>query len=368
MRFVPRIALFLISLPTFLTGHPIPDIPVQGDFSKGGATVISVDVDPRCFEEDPEKVPYITLKALEELSLEEREELFHKTQKLLAKTLQFKFEPGPWFLPEFEYSFANRKEGELQNPEDEITIRATWKTQLQHTHTLYMFRALETAEYVVLSKNAIEGEPQSDVQALFPGEESVQVDVTRVRPPGPWITLKSFFRQGFVHVLPLGLDHILFVLGIFLLSRNWKPLLLQVTMFTLAHTVTLAMATLDIVRVPIKPVEIVIAASICVVALQNIFRPEYTHKRLLVIFILGLIHGLGFASALSDLELNPTALIAGLVGFNVGVEFGQLAVLLIAWVITLPFTQATEYRRFIVIPTSICITIIGAYWVIERIG
>ena len=361
--------LFLfMCLPMVMMGHPIPDIPVHGDFTKGGATVISIDVDPRCFVDDPEAIPYQTMKDLEALSAEKREELFQKAKALIAKSLELKFEPESWFLPEFEYTFANRIEGELVNPEDEFTIRATWETHLHHTNTLFNIRALETADWVIFCKNSIEGEAQTDVQILFPGEESLQVDITRVRPPGPWITLKSFFRQGFVHVLPLGLDHILFVLGIFLLSRRWKPLLLQVTMFTLAHTITLGLATLDIVNVPIKPVEIVIAASICVVALQNIFRPVYTNDRLVIIFVLGLIHGLGFASALSDLDLNPTALIAGLLGFNIGVELGQLAVLLIAWVLTLPFIQKEEYRRFIVIPVSLCITIMGAYWVIERLG
>ena len=365
-----RIKLFLtlLALPLLLNGHPIPDLPVQGDFTKGGATVISVDVDPRCFAEDPEKVPYLKKSFLDSQSADQRQKLILEAQKLVHQSIRIKFDPDQWFLPQFSYAFANRHGGELEDPDDEITIRATWETQLKPNHQLYTLRALETADFVILYKNSIEGEAQPDVQVLFPGEDSFELDVTRVRPKSSWITVKSFFYQGYVHVLPLGLDHILFVLGIFLLSRKWKPLLLQVTMFTLAHTITLGLATLEIVKVPIKPVEIVIAASICVVALQNIFRPVYTKDRLVIIFILGLIHGLGFASALSDLELNPTALVAGLLGFNIGVEFGQLTVLLIAWVITLPFVNRDEYRRMIVIPVSICISIMGAYWVIERLG
>ena len=360
--------LLLLILPVLLNGHPIPDIPVKGDFTKGGATVITVDVDPRCFADDPEKVPYLKKSFLDSRSAGQREDLILKAQRLVYKSIRIKFDPGQWFLPQFKYEFANRHGGILESPNDEITIRATWETQLKPNYQLYTLRALETTEFVILYNNTIEGEAQPDVQVLFPGEDSFELDVTRVRPRSSWITVKSFFNQGYVHVLPLGLDHILFVLGIFLLSRKWKPLLLQVTMFTLAHTITLGLATLEIVNVPIKPVEIVIAASICVVALQNIFRPVYSKSRLVIIFILGLIHGLGFASALSDLELNPTALAAGLLGFNIGVEFGQLTVLFIAWVVTLPFIHRDEYRRMIVIPVSICISIMGAYWVIERLG
>ena len=360
--------LLLLILPVLLNGHPIPDIPVNGDFTKGGATVITVDIDPRCFADDPEKVPYLKKSYLDSRSADQRQELIFKAQKLVHQSIRIKFNPGQWFLPQFKYAFANRHGGGLESPDDEITIRATWETQLKPNYQLYTLRAMETTDFVILYKNSIEGEAQPDVQVLFPGEDSFELDVSRVRPKSSWITIKSFFAQGYVHVLPLGLDHILFVLGIFLLSRKWKPLLLQVTMFTLAHTITLGLATLEIVKVPIKPVEIVIAASICVVALQNIFRPVYTKDRLVIIFILGLIHGLGFASALSDLELNPAALAAGLLGFNIGVEFGQLTVLLIAWILTLPFINKEEYRRFIVIPVSLCITLMGAYWVVERLG
>ena len=371
----------LLCLPMALRGHPIPDIPVAGHFQSDGKVTIAVDVDPRSFAEDPEKVPYMTQADVNSLDKTQLQELITQASELLSTTVQLHFEPGEWFLPSFNYELVNRNGGELLEPENEVTIRGTWETQLEHTHIGYSIRSLETAEYAVLFKNTIDGEAQPDVHVLFPEEESIVLDLARMRPPPPapkeklisvttpnsWITFQSFLRQGFVHVLPLGLDHILFVLGIFLLSRHWKPLLLQVSMFTLAHTITLALATLEIVNVPIKPVEIVIAASICVVAIQNMVRPVYTNKRLTIIFILGLIHGLGFASALRDLELSPAALVAGLVGFNLGVEFGQLAVLLMAWVLTLPFIQESEYRRFIVIPVSICITIIGAYWVIERI-
>ena len=182
-----------------------------------------------------------------------------------------------------------------------------------------------------------------------------------------WATLGTFLRQGFVHVVPLGLDHILFVLGLFFLSREWRPLLYQVTMFTLAHTITLGMATMGLVSVSGSIVEPIIAASIAFIAIENIYRPKYTHWRLLVVFIFGLIHGLGFAGALSELSLPPASLVIGLLGFNIGVEFGQLAVIGIAFAATAWLKEEKQYRDWVVVPGSAMIAVLGAYWTVERI-
>ena len=180
-------------------------------------------------------------------------------------------------------------------------------------------------------------------------------------------TFISFLRQGFVHVVPLGVDHILFVIGLFLLSRKWKPLLYQVSVFTIAHTLTLALATLGLVSLPSDVVEPIIAASIAFVALENIFVAKYRPYRLGVVFVFGLIHGLGFAGALSEFNLDPGSLFAGLLGFNLGVEFGQLAVIGLALILTLGIKEPATYRKRIVIPGSVLIALIGAYWTIERI-
>ena len=114
-------------------------------------------------------------------------------------------------------------------------------------------------------------------------------------------TVWSFGKQGFGHVIPAGLDHILFVLGLFLLGRSWGPLLWQVSAFTLAHSATLALVTLGQVSASPKVVEPLIAASIALVAFENIWKPVYSLRRLLVVFAFGLVHGLGFAGGLNDL-------------------------------------------------------------------
>ena len=136
---------------------------------------------------------------------------------------------------------------------------------------------------------------------------------------------------GYKHILPLGFDHILFVLSLFLLSPKLKPVLWQATAFTIAHSVTLGLAMYKLIKVPSAIVEPLIALSIMYVALENIFSPKLKPSRIGVVFIFGLVHGLGFAGALGDLGLPQNAYLLSLVMFNVGVELGQLTVILLAW-------------------------------------
>ncbi|NRA98823.1 MAG: HupE/UreJ family protein [Rhodobacteraceae bacterium] len=180
-------------------------------------------------------------------------------------------------------------------------------------------------------------------------------------------TFMSYIIIGFEHIIPKGLDHILFVLGLFFFSTRWRPLIWQVTAFTLAHTVTLALATLGIVNVPGSIVEPLIAASIVYVGIENIFANGRSRWRLPIVFGFGLLHGLGFASVLGDIGLDPAIFVTGLIGFNVGVELGQLAVILVAYLaVGMWFGQKPWYRPFVAIPISLVISAIGAWWLIER--
>ncbi|KJZ20163.1 membrane protein [Loktanella sp. S4079] len=246
-----------------------------------------------------------------------------------------------------------------------------------------------------------------------------------------WQVFGAYIPIGFDHIVPKGLDHILFVLGLFFLSARIGPLLTQVSLFTLAHTLTLALAALGYVRLPGSIVEPLIAASIVFVALENIFTKGLSRWRPIVVFGFGLLHGLGFASVLAEFGLPDHAFIPALIGFNIGVEVGQLAViavmflcvwqalridrganeanqgfalyavLLIAavalsilnpsglqtlaegpvWLFTGPLAlifvlcigsiqlrdQVDAFRRIVAIPASIAIAVIGAYWFIERV-
>lgn len=179
----------------------------------------------------------------------------------------------------------------------------------------------------------------------------------------------DYIGVGFDHIVPKGLDHILFVLGLFFLSLHLRPLLWQVTAFTLAHTVTLALGALDIIRISPDIVEPLIAASIVYVAVENLIVRKLHPWRPAIVFGFGLLHGLGFASVLQDFGLGADHFVAKLIGFNVGVEIGQLAVIAMAF-LTLAVLFGSHYwwHRRIAAPVSVAIAAIAAFWVLERTG
>lgn len=178
----------------------------------------------------------------------------------------------------------------------------------------------------------------------------------------------EYIPVGFDHILPKGLDHILFVLGLFFLTTQLGPLLWQITAFTAAHTVTLALGALGIVSVPGYIVEPIIAASIVYVAVENILSPKMHAWRPVVVFCFGLLHGLGFASVLGEFGLPEGQFIPALLGFNVGVELGQLTVIALAFLaVGLWFGRKSFYRPYIAVPASVVIAMVGAYWCVERV-
>ncbi len=175
-----------------------------------------------------------------------------------------------------------------------------------------------------------------------------------------------FIKLGFTHILPEGMDHILFVLGLFFFSTLLRPLLWQVTAFTLAHSITLGLSLFGIFSLPSRIVEPVIALSIVIVALENIFFRKLRPSRFLIVFGFGLIHGLGFASVLKGLGLPEGQFFKVLVSFNVGVELGQLTVIAAASALTVWMWNKPWYFKRVVIPASVLIAGIGFFWFVQR--
>ena len=177
-----------------------------------------------------------------------------------------------------------------------------------------------------------------------------------------------YLRLGYKHILPLGFDHILFVLSLFLLSPKLKPVLWQATAFTIAHSVTLGLAMYHVITISARIVEPLIALSIMYVALENILSPRLKPGRIGVVFLFGLVHGLGFAGALGQLGLPQNAYLLSLIMFNVGVELGQMTVILLAWfLLARQFGQQPYYRKAIVVPLSVIIAAIAGFWTVQRL-
>jgi hypothetical protein len=177
-----------------------------------------------------------------------------------------------------------------------------------------------------------------------------------------------YIKLGYQHIIPLGLDHILFVLSLFLLTPKLKSILWQATAFTVAHTVTLGLSMYHVINPPANIVEPLIALSIMYVALENIFSPKLKVARIGVVFLFGLIHGMGFASALGQLGLPKNSYLASLLMFNIGVEIGQITIIVTAYFLLAKwFGDKPYYRKAIVIPLSVLITVVAAYWAAQRL-
>jgi len=180
--------------------------------------------------------------------------------------------------------------------------------------------------------------------------------------------VSSYLLEGFQHILPYGYDHIAFILGLFLLSPRLKSILWQATAFTVAHSITLGLAMYHIITPPANIVEPLIALSILYVAVENILSPKLRASRIGIVFIFGLIHGLGFAGSLLQLGLSREHFFTCLVMFNLGVELGQVTVILACYFLLARwFADKPYYRKYIAIPLSVLIGVLACIWLVQRV-
>lgn len=224
------------------------------------------------------------------------------------------------------------------------------------------------ASYALLIRNAATDHPATEW--LEGDQTSTPFALTMPTAPADRIrTAWRYLTLGYTHILPNGLDHMLFVLGIYLLSGRARSVLWQVSAFTVAHSITLGLSMYGLVSVQPRIVEPLIALSIAYVAIENIFLSELKAWRIGLVFCFGLLHGMGFAGALKELGLPRSEFLTALLTFNVGVEAGQLTViaaafLLVGW----HCSRRDWYRSRIVVPISAMIACTAVYWTIERLS
>jgi hypothetical protein len=201
-------------------------------------------------------------------------------------------------------------------------------------------------------------------------QASTPIELARAAAPPSRLTIaRTYLALGFTHILPHGLDHILFVLGIFLLSRRLRPMLWQVSAFTLAHSITLGLTLYGVIALRPSIVEPMIALSIVYVAVENLVTSGLKPWRVALVFSFGLLHGMGFASVLRELALPRSEYVTGLIAFNAGVEAGQLTVLLTAFALVgFWMRDRQQYRRLVVIPGSAAIALTGVIWTLQRLA
>lgn len=318
----------------------------------------------------PQTVPSdVTAGALRAMSPEELADTVSRARELIRKRVHLRTDQGgldPHVgFPEYELGLAANAEvpsvlgvtarlsGVLPKDAKEIRVELS--------------RAFGPVQLAVFEQST----GRSVRQVIGAGAEAPPFVLERGRDPGASSPVEGptawrYLVLGYEHIVPLGLDHILFVCGLFLLSPRLKPLLWQTMAFTVAHSVTLALAMLDVVALPARVVEPLIAASITYVAVENLLTAKLRFWRPIVVFCFGLLHGLGFAGALREVGLPDGQILGPLLMFNLGVEIGQLSVVLGAVVLVGWFRRRSWYRACVTIPGSIAIALVGAYWCWER--
>jgi HupE / UreJ protein len=228
----------------------------------------------------------------------------------------------------------------------------------------------------VLARSWVEEGPSEAFEwaAIASGTDAANHAGGVARAPGgatatsPWyLDFWTYLRLGFKHIVPDGLDHILFVLALFFLGLEWRKLIAQTTVFTIAHATTLFLSRYGVISLPGKYVEPLIAFSIACIALENIWRPKLGPARLALVFAFGLVHGLGFAGSLAEVEFPRDQFLMALLGFNLGVDFGQLFVIALAFLAVGWFRNKPWFRARVMIPCCAAIAATGLFWTVQRI-
>jgi hydrogenase/urease accessory protein HupE len=266
--------------------------------------------------------------------------------------------------PAITYSVSPRSDTESAPV---ATIRLTGQIPPSARHLTWTY-GWTFASYAMTVRSSASGNPATEW--LTGGQSSAPFALTTLdRPADRLGTAWRYLTLGFTHIMPDGLDHMLFVLGIYLLSSRARSVLWQVTAFTAAHSITLGLSMYGMVAVSPNIVEPLIALSIAYVAIENIFLSELKSWRVALVFAFGLLHGLGFAGALKELGLPRSEFLTALVTFNVGVEAGQLAVIGAAFVLIGWFcANRAWYRSRIAVPLSTLIACTAVYWTVERLS
>jgi hypothetical protein len=283
------------------------------------------------------------------------------------------------FLPVWTAGLELRLNGrKISLSADQITVREAQDTNLPRLTEVYLSGAkpknIRKLYWSVKSEFGtsilrVKTNDENKIKAYWlKNAEHKNIDIKIKADENYFTTFFGYINVGFVHILPFGMDHILFILGLYFLSTRINLLIIQVTSFTIAHSITLALATIwaDFQIAP-SIIEPLIAASIVFIAIENFFTDRLSKWRPVIIFVFGLIHGVGFSGVLREVGFAGTDQLVALAGFSIGVEVGQISVICIAYLMVgYWFGRKVWYRRRIVQPCSLLIGMTGAFWLVER--
>jgi len=241
-----------------------------------------------------------------------------------------------------------------------IQVRSQWLASLPPGHR--QFLSIQDADGGVVSQQLLSAQADSAAVTL---EKAARPGVDRAAPNQ---SFGGFLALGIKHILT-GYDHLLFLFSLLVVSRGCLSTLRVITCFTVAHSITLALATLGWVQIPGRIVEPLIAASIIYVGVENLVRGEAPRGRGLLTFAFGLVHGLGFASVLRELGVatSPGGVVMPLFSFNLGVELGQLLIAVVALPMIWELARRPLMARRCIPVSSALVALAGGYWLVQRL-
>jgi len=312
--------------------------------------------------DSPNAAQYDELRAFKPEHLQQRFKAF-EAEFLNSLQLSVNSQRQALFLKEVDVDIVGYKKRPrktvltYQTPLDEWPKTLTWQYGKIHGDSALRWQIYKKDEY-----------NWSQWQWLRDGSSSGMIDVNHPESQSATQRFIQFIDIGFDHVIPLGWDHILFIIGMALSSLLWRRLLLLVSAFTLAHTITLGLAMVGVLEISARIVEPLIAFSIAYVAIENLLTHQSIKRKTIIVFIFGLIHGLGFASMLKGFEMMPDSFLTTLIGFNIGVELAQVIIVLgVVSVLLLLRKLKLNYQQLAVVPVSVLIALIGVWWGVERL-
>jgi hypothetical protein len=360
------LALLLSAAPADAHDFAFTDVHLELRADGTWTADVRCDVDALALGVDSSADSAALAAEIEALSSADRDALVARLGTLIERRVRVRFdgEPGPFETSLPEHGRAE-KPGELPSALG-LVVRLTGRVpQGAREVTFFASRAFPPVRLVVVRPGEQPGPPE----VVTAGAESRPVPLAGERAPASaGETVRRFAALGVTHILPNGLDHVLFVLGLALLSPRLGPLLAQVTAFTLAHTLTLALSSYGVVALPSRVVEPLIALSIVYVGVENALSPRLRPSRLALVFAFGLLHGLGFAGVLAEMGLPDTHRVLALLAFNAGVEIGQLAVIGLALAGLGLWSLARRDRGLLVRPASLAIAAVGLVWTVRRVA
>jgi len=358
----------LLAAGTAASAHNLAFTDVRLELRMDGTFTadVSCDLDALALGAPSEKDDAAALAAeIEALSPAAREELVAGLERLLKRRLRVRYDGAP---APFEVALPERGRptppGALPSALG-LVARLSGRVPAGAREVSFFASLAFPPVRIAVVREGQAGAPPIELVAR--GGESRPLPLSGPAAAASGLeTLRRYLLLGATHILPFGLDHVLFVAGLALLSARVRPLLAQVTAFTLAHTATLALSSAGVVSLSPTVVEPLIALSIAYVGLENALSPRLRASRLALVFAFGLLHGLGFAGVLGQLGLPDGRRVTALLSFNLGVELGQLAVIAIVLGALQLWSLAGGRRESVVRPASLAIAAAGLFWTVRR--